>query len=97
MPSRFGRVPRLCIILWLILAVSPLTAPFSTCDLGVLFHDAPSPAAATLQAKVQGDEPVAGTGEHPCFQHRGELTPRHVACACVPLQARKVSHLPLRI
>ena len=45
-------------ILLLVLAVSPVTAPFSSCDLGALFADPGPHPGAILQSKVLQDKSV---------------------------------------
>jgi hypothetical protein len=49
-------------VVLLLLAVSPVTAPFSTCDLNQLFGAPTSTGTASLHAKAAADEPVAWTG-----------------------------------
>jgi len=53
---------RMCSVLLLVLMVSPITAPFSTCDLFDLLGGSGSSGAAVLQAKTGSDDPVPGLG-----------------------------------
>ncbi len=97
MKPRFGTIPRLCIILLLVLAVSPLTAPFSTCDPAVLFHD-PAPAGSTvLHAKPLSDDPVVGLGGSPVLQYRAASATRGLASFVRLPHSRVLIDLPLRI
>ncbi|HVL65638.1 MAG TPA: hypothetical protein VM364_00100 [Vicinamibacterales bacterium] len=51
---------RLCGIALLVLACSPLTAPFSTLDLGDLLNDpAPLGSAIVVQSKSPSEKPAA--------------------------------------
>lgn len=61
MDQRRSTVPRLCVVLLLLLVVSPVTAPFSTCDLLELFGGPASPGSG-VHSKAMPDEPVAGAG-----------------------------------
>jgi hypothetical protein len=90
--SRF--TPRVLVVWLLLLAVSPVTAPFSTYD----FTDRTTPQGPTsLHAKPAPDEPVPNAGghvQHPIVHRRvgsaTQSTLRHTAFN-VPLQ------IPLRI
>lgn len=73
MPSRFGACLRLCGILLLALAISPLTAPFSTLDPGLFFGDDTPHTGAILQAKPASSEPIASAGG--TFEFRVRLAP----------------------
>lgn len=56
---------RIVVTALLLLAVSPVTAPFLTVDLKALLGDSPAPGAAVVQQKAGPDEPVptiAGIG-----------------------------------
>lgn len=96
MKRRFGTAP-LGIILLLVQAVSPVTAPFSTCDLGVLFHDSAPAGNAIVYAKPLSDDPVAGPDHSPDVQHRATSTTRGVAGFVRLPHARVPVDLPLRI
>ena len=97
MASRSSTLPRLCGILLLVLAISPATAPFSTCRFADLF-DGPAPAGdAILQPAGTTHEPVAaaaaGPGTAP-LHHTDFL--RQPGSTCSP-QHRRILHLQLRI
>jgi hypothetical protein len=71
--SRHRSTPaRICALLLLVLAVSPLTAPFSTCDLFDLLTGRASSAGAIVQAKAADDAlprasgPVGPPAQQPC-------------------------------
>lgn len=65
MTSRYSRAIRLLGLALLLLAVSPLTAPFSTCDLMDILGGATAPSSVSMQAKAAPDEPVAEVGAFP--------------------------------
>lgn len=73
MTPRFDARLRLCGILLLVLAISPVTAPFSTFDPGLLFHESAPQAGAILQAKPASSEPIASAGG--TFEFRIRLEP----------------------
>lgn len=58
MHARYSTVVRLCGILLLLLAVSPVTAPFSAWDPGVLYHDSKTHGSGASQVKTATDDPV---------------------------------------
>lgn len=98
MNTRFALRLRLCGIVLLLLACSPLTAPFSTLGLGDLLADpAPHDTAAVVQIKASGEKPAAAAAA-------AEPPPAPVASSrvllarTVPLTVRAVTvDLPLRI
>jgi hypothetical protein len=61
MTLRSRTFARACGILLLLLAVSPVTAPFSTCDLSILWG-APLAQGPALKVKASQDEPAATPG-----------------------------------
>jgi hypothetical protein len=61
MTSRYSAAVRLLGLALLVLAVSPVTAPFSTFDLVGLLTGTPQ-AASSLQTKKIADEPSAELG-----------------------------------
>jgi len=98
MIPRFGARPRLCGILLLALAVSPVTAPFSTFDPGLLFHDPAPQGGAILQAKpASSDEPVAAAGGIFDFRVRLETAPSRPAGSTGSPRTRVLDNPPLRI
>lgn len=62
MNRRPGLVVRALGVALLMLAVSPLTAPFSTCDPVDLFGGATVPVSTSVQAKTVTDDPAADVG-----------------------------------
>lgn len=64
MTPRFSTGPRVFGILLLVLMVSPITAPFSTCDLLDLLGGSRAAGAAVLQSKSVPDDPVPGLVGH---------------------------------
>jgi hypothetical protein len=63
MTCREGLVVRLLGLALLLLAVSPLTAPFSTCDpLDLFGGGATVPVSTSMQAKTVADEPAVDVG-----------------------------------
>ena len=61
MTPRYGAFVRLLGLTLLVLAVSPVTAPFSTFDLVALLTGT-APAATSLQSKKTAAEPTADLG-----------------------------------
>ena len=61
MTPRYGAFVRLLGLALLVLAVSPVTAPFSTFDLVALLTGTPS-SASSLQSKKITDEPTSDLG-----------------------------------
>ena len=62
MTRRYGLIVRLLGLALLLLAVSPLTAPFSTLDPLDLFGGATAPSPTAVQSKIQTDDPAAELG-----------------------------------
>jgi hypothetical protein len=67
MTSRYSTVVRMLGLALLLLAVSPVTAPFSTFDLVGLLCGTTAPAGGSLNGKKAPEEPAAEAG--------GRLTP----------------------
>lgn len=97
MPSRFGALIRLCGVLLLVLAVSPATAPFSTFDPGVFFHESAPQTGAILQAKPAHDDPVAAAGAIFLYRVRLERADRRQGAGASAPRTRIVLDPPLRI
>lgn len=97
MPAGHTLVIRLLGLLLLVLTVSPVTAPFSACDLFMLFGDATAPAASSIQSKKAPEEP-ASVLENPRVL-RLTLRPwlHRLPGAVRGPQSRPVLDLPLRL
>jgi len=93
----FGMVLRLPGILLLVLAVSPVTAPFSSFDLAALFHDTASHGVAALHTKPPSDDPVVGASGSVDFRVRLEAAAPNVAGALGSPRTRVSLNPPLRI
>jgi hypothetical protein len=88
---------RICALALLLLAGSPLTAPFSTCDVADLFGGHDSVAGTVVQAKIGSDTPLPSISAP--FRLRA---PRQVAFSRVLLlvdrpTGRATPHFPLRL
>ena len=59
MKFRYRTAVRVLGLLLLVLAVSPVTAPFSTCDLVAILGGGATTAGTSLQPKASPDEPAA--------------------------------------
>jgi len=90
-------LPRLCVIALLLLAVSPVTAPFSTCDLLDLLGGPPSTGGAVLQSKTTSDEPVSGVGGSLVVRMARASTGLTVLQSVARPRPRDAFHVPLRI
>jgi hypothetical protein len=89
-PRRSRFTPRILVVWLLLLAVSPVTAPFSTYD----FSDRTTPQGPTsLHAKPAPDEPVANAGGH--IQHR--IDHRTVGSASQSTLRHTAFHEPLQV
>lgn len=60
MNRRVRRLPRLVVFVLLLLAVSPVTAPFSSCDLTDLVWGTRADDAALVHAKSNPDKAISG-------------------------------------
>lgn len=97
MTARFTTPVRMLGLTLLILACSPVTAPFSTFDLVSWLGGAPAAAGASLQPKKAADEPAAVVP--------GQTGATGVICYCASLLPRLARaprglaslHRPLRI
>jgi hypothetical protein len=90
-------LPRLCVILLLLLAVSPVTAPFSTCDLLDLFGGCASSGGPVLHSKSTPDEPVPGGGGGSAPQVPGAVSGVRVLESVAQPRWRVALYIPLRI
>ena len=97
MKTRFTTRVRMLGLALLILACSPVTAPFSTFDLVSLSGDATAPATASFQSKKAPDEPTAALAgpvdPAPPVAPWARLSPRLVSAP----QGFASRHQPLRI
>lgn len=95
--SRSSTALKICGILLLALAVSPVTAPFSTCDLLDLFGSPVPGGEAMLKPHAPTHEPVASPGvtsEPAGFQHSPPSGSRSPRPSC---ERPRVTRLPLRL
>ena len=92
-----SRILRVFGLVLLVLAVSPLTAPFATCDLSQLPGQPVAPGVASVQVKAAADEPAADLG---CAVTFG-IEPLVAATRVAVTTARSVPHpaipTPLRV
>jgi hypothetical protein len=96
MHSRYSPIARVCGILLLLLAVSPVTAPFSTWDPGVLYHDVKTAHGASA-VKAGADDPVlAPDGRLEVAPASGMTSGPLVAARRSPA-VRPLLDLPLRL
>jgi hypothetical protein len=97
MTPRHATLLRVCRMALLVLMVSPVTAPFSTCDLSDLFGSPGAHDGAVLQSKPAPPQPVPGVAGSPMLQivrTSGAQRPAHSATRSAGRPAR---HIPLRI
>lgn len=90
-----SRARRVLIVLLVVLAASPVTAPFSTCDLFDLFSDADLPPSAvvikTVSSKDLSTLPAEGTDAAvPDWQSEVPVLPVRTAAGHTP-------HRPLQL
>ena len=97
MSRRRGTIPRFGVILLLLLVVSPVTAPFSTCDLLDLLGGPASAAGAVFQSKPTGDQPAPGTGGSLVLHVSPIATSLTIVRSLARSRSRTAFHLPLRI
>jgi hypothetical protein len=96
MGPRYSAAARLLGLALLVLAVSPVTAPFSTFDLVGLLTGA-APAASSLQSKKVVDEPASELGGQ-VLLGAGDPHWSHVTVAREqPLGSPLLLDIPLRI
>lgn len=100
MRSRHHGLPfRLCGLALLLLALLPVTAPFSTFDLIDFLRDAPPADTGSVgQAKSGGDKKLSSVPGIviDLFLSR-PLAARAYAAATRPAESRKLSVVPLRV
>lgn len=97
MTPRRSTIPRLGIILLLLLVVSPVTAPFSTCDLLDLLGGAASPGGVVVHSKGTPDEPDSGAGGGFVLHVPDSITALIVLRSAAQPRWRDAFHVPLRI
>jgi hypothetical protein len=90
-------VLRLCGISLLVLAVSPVTAPFSTCDLMDLLGSRVPHGTVMLEPKNAPDDPVVGVAANPRAQAFPAARASKVVRPAGPAQRRDTRSIPLRI
>ena len=81
----------------LLLAVSPVTAPFSTYDLNQIVGSPTSPGTSSVHAKAGADEPVACLGSPAAPLGQSPLFTRHADYGRDKLLVRATLLLQLRI
>ena len=96
MDSRYSAAVRLLGLALLVLAVSPVTAPFSTVDLIGLLNGSPS-ASSTLQAKKVADEPASEVNGQPAVVSAPLDWSRAPLFGERPAGSRLLRDIPLRI
>lgn len=94
MKSQLLRTLRVALLL---LAVSPVTAPFSTCDLNQFVGSPIPPGTSSVHAKAGADEPVACMGSPAAPSTQFPLFTRHADYGRDGLRVPAALHLQLRI
>jgi len=85
-------------VLLLVLVVSPVTAPFSSCDLENLLSDRDARHGALLQSTVVQDKPVDGLTGGFVLDVRHPTSPEpSIACTPAPAGGCALQQFPLRI
>jgi len=84
-------------ILLLVLAVSPVTAPFSSCDLEHLFSERAAHPGAILQAQNVQDKTVGGVTDGFVLDVRHAAAPEPSICAPAQAPGCARRQFPLRI
>ena len=96
-----GSVPlfrRLCGLILLLLALLPVTAPFSTFDLADFFRDTPADASSIGQAKTGGDKKLSSVpGDVIDLFLARPLAARVRTIAIQPAGSREPAVIPLRL
>ena len=96
MASRYSAAVRLLGLALLVLAVSPVTAPFSTFDLIGLLNGSPS-ASSSLQSKKVADEPASEVNGEPAVVSAALDWLRTPLFGERPTGSRLLRDIPLRI
>lgn len=103
MPAPVGQpchrpLARLWAVLLLVLVVSPVTAPFSSCDLENLLSDSNAHHGAILHSKVLQDKPADGLARPfvPEVRHPAALEPAK-ARPSAPALGCGLQPFPLRV
>lgn len=97
MGCRKRLVVRILGIALLLLALSPVTAPFSTCDLIDLFDGATAPTGPSIQSKASPHEPVSEAGRASSFVPVEQTTAALLIGATVYVDRPAPLDVPLRI
>jgi hypothetical protein len=85
------------VVALLVLAVSPVTAPFSTCDLQDLFGEQPAHRQGFVEPKTSGEGPAVPAGGpalDPALRPANGITSRPPGYG---IRAGRVGHTVLRI
>ena len=97
MPARHDTLLRVCRLALLVLMVSPVTAPFSTCDLIDLFGGGAAHDGAVLQSKPSPPQPVPGLAGGPVLQIVRTSGTQRATPSAGRSPARSARWIPLRI
>ena len=81
----------------LLLAVSPITAPFATCDLNQLLGQPVPSSGPAVQAKTAPDEPVSDLGADLDLQFHRDYSSSRVAAGLRAPLTRSASLDQLRL
>jgi hypothetical protein len=94
---RDGILFRTCGVTLLLLALLPVTAPFSTFDLIDFFRDTPADAGSLVQSKTPGSKlaSLPGTVVHLRISELHEPGARAVAAP--PARSERPTDIPLRV
>ena len=96
-PRRRSTLAQIIVTALLMLAVSPVTAPFLTFNLEDLFGGSTSSGVALVQPKTTHDEPVSAAAIHAAIQLLGSVR-EPASTSIVSPASRSTSFLtPLRI
>ena len=88
---------RALVVALLLLAVSPVTAPFSTYDLQDRFGGTPSSGVAVLQSKAAPDESIAHVSGAPDLHAVRRATPDGQRPIARHARDGRPLHVPLRL
>jgi hypothetical protein len=94
---RDGILVRICGMTLLLLALLPVTAPFSTFDLIDFFRDTPADAGSFVQTKTPGSKlaSLPGAVVHVQISRLHEAGAR--AFAAAPARSERPTDIPLRL
>lgn len=96
-PRRDGILFRTCGLALLLLALLPVTAPFSTFDLIDFFRDTPADAGSFVQTKTPGGKLASLPGTIVHLQIAALHEPRARAAAAPPARSERPTDIPLRV